>query len=83
VRFLIRKDANNSPASAFDTGAPAARFVLPGSAGLSSGIAGFIASLVDTEFQNPKRSAPPPQADELCEFYRDDRTQKRVIQSRR
>jgi hypothetical protein len=78
VPRLVRVNGNTSPASAFDTNAPAVPFLRPNeplppepqkSAG---GLAEWMAALAGVDPQNPTQAAAPPQAGRLRDFYRDD-----------
>jgi hypothetical protein len=62
VRILSRRDGNTLPASAFDTGAPAAQFVLPDQLKSSGGLTDWAAALAGRGPMNPMQAAPPPQA---------------------
>jgi hypothetical protein len=62
IRYLSRRDGNASPASVFDTGAPAAQFVLPGQLNSSGGPTDWAAALAGFGPLNPMQAAPPLQA---------------------
>jgi hypothetical protein len=75
VRTLSRANGNNSPAPAFESGAPPARFVLPSPPNSSGGLADWIAALAGVDPRNPMQAAPSPQMDQLRGVDRDDPTQ--------
>ncbi|MBR1212581.1 hypothetical protein [Bradyrhizobium sp. JYMT SZCCT0180] len=61
MRYVSRRDGNPPPASVFDTGAPAAQFVLPDQLNASSGRTDWAAALAGLDPVHPMRAAPPPQ----------------------
>jgi hypothetical protein len=71
VRYLSRRNSNNSLASVFDTSAPTVPFALPDSLNSSRGLADWIAALAGVDPQRPDQLAPPLE-DGLRDFYRND-----------
>jgi hypothetical protein len=62
IRYLSRRDGSAPPASVFDTGAPAAQFVLPDQLNSSSDPTHRAAALAGRGSLNPMQAAPLPQA---------------------
>jgi hypothetical protein len=62
MRYLTRRDGTPPPASVFDSGAPAAQFVLPDQLNTGGGRADWAAALAGLGPPKPMQAAPPPQA---------------------
>jgi len=64
VRYVSRRDDNTPPASVFDTGAPAAQFVLPEQLNTVGGRTDWAAALAGLGPLNPMQAAAPALAGE-------------------
>jgi hypothetical protein len=83
VRYLGRRIVDQSQASAFATGAPAAPLAPSIDPNFSGGLAGRIAALAGIDPQNSTQPAFALQDDALRGFYRDEPLQPWFVQSRR
>lgn len=63
MQYLGRRDGNTPPASVFDTGVPAAHFVLPDQLNSSGRPIDWAAALAGLGPPNPMQAAPLPQAE--------------------
>jgi hypothetical protein len=72
LEYRRRLDANQSQASAFDAGSPAAAPVPSPDSNFSSGLLGRFAAMAGVDPRNPGQFAPSPLDDQLRAFYRDD-----------